>query len=93
MKNNDCLSLLKLVLPGINPLLDDGVHVVSVADVVDVTRRSRSVTIHCLAMQDQREYSSECPWIARKYRKCLEELEFMQHTEAISSVLLLLPGS
>ena len=50
MKNTDCLSLLRLFPPGTNPALDDGVHVVSVPDVVDVLSeliRQQYIVLQC----------------------------------------------
>ena len=50
VKNTACLPLLKLFPPGINPFL---IMKFNSLAVVDVLGKILSVTVHCLATQDQ----------------------------------------
>ena len=78
VKNTDCLSLLRLLPSGINPLL-----IVECISLIFPTWQMYSVKSSCNSTLSCNAGSTrlppECPWIARKYRKCLEELGFKWH--------------
>ena len=50
--NTACLPLLRLLPPGINPFLKNGVQFIRFPDVIDVLGKSFR-TQYCIAVQDQ----------------------------------------
>ena len=78
MKNTDCLSLLRLLPPGISPpLIIECISLALPMWLMYSVKSSGNSTLSCNA--ESTRLPPECPWIALNYRKCLEELEFNQY--------------
>ena len=77
VKNTDCLSFLRLPL-GIGPLLiTECISSAFLMWQMHSAKSSGNRTLSCNV--GSKRLPPECPWIALKYRKCLEELGFKQY--------------